>query len=297
MNYNLFNEINLLSEKKFSILKWAGGKKKLIPQIMNLISKCYKNSTYYEPFLGSGAIAFSCTFEKMVLGDKNEKLMGFYESIKNNPQMLIDLINSMCDDFNFVNNKLSFFNDMKNEFNSKNDDNLKKSALFWFLNRAGFNGMYRENKNGEYNIPFAQITKIKKPDPSDFLYVSSILNSKDCTIKTGCYTETCKEIKPGDILYLDPPYIPLTITASFSSYTKEDFEINDHLNLKMFIEKNSSNGVNIILSNSNSPKTIEIYGNMNNFKIEEVEVTRLISGQSKGRGKIKELIIHNISNE
>jgi len=292
MQNTLFEKFSLLSGEKYSLIKWVGGKKKLLKPITNLIAKNYSDDiTYYEPFLGSGAIAFSCNFNRMVIGDKNRKLINFYESIRENHKELFNSIINLCHQFNISENKLDFFNDIKRQFNLPTDL-LRQSSMFWFLNKAGFNGMYRENGKGEYNIPFAQIKKLNNPDIDDFLHISNIL--KGCILKCGDYRSNCEGVKSKDIVYLDPPYIPISLTSSFTSYTNDDFALKDHKILKEFIEKISSNGVYVILSNSNSEKTREIYGNMSGFKIEEVDVTRLISGQNKGRGKIKELIIHNV---
>jgi DNA adenine methylase len=291
-----FGSRNLLSGTKYSLIKWVGGKKKLLRPIVDLIKKCYsKDIVYYEPFLGSGAVVFSCNFSKMVIGDKNRKLINFYESVKERPQELLENIIVLCNQFNNSINKLDFFKGIKVQFNLSTTEIIKQSSMFWFLNKAGFNGMYRENGSGEYNIPFSKTKFIQRPDFEDFLHVSSILKSKECILKCGDYQLTCSDIKAKDIVYLDPPYIPTSVTAGFTSYTNDDFVLKDHIVLKNFIEKISSEGAYVILSNSNAEKTIEIYGNMQGFKIMEVDVTRLISGKSKGRGKTKKLIIHNIS--
>lgn len=294
-NEDDLNKVDLLSGIKYSLLKWVGGKKRLLKPIVELISKCYSEGvTYYEPFLGSGAVIFSCNFLKTVIGDKNKKLINFYESVKEKPEELVKSILDLRHQFNKSINKLDFFNDIKTQFNMPQNDLIRQSSMFWFLNKMGFNGMYRENKSGEYNIPFSQAKSMPSPDMKDFLHISNILKSKNCILKQGDYQLTCLDIKPKDIVYLDPPYIPISLTAAFTSYTNDDFVLKDHEILKNFIEKISSEGVYVILSNSNSEKTKEIYGNMNGFRMEEVDVTRLISGKSKGRGKIKELIIHNI---
>lgn len=294
-NEDDLNKVDLLSGIKYSLLKWVGGKKRLLKPIVELISKCYSEGvTYYEPFLGSGAVIFSCNFLKTVIGDKNKKLINFYESVKEKPEELVKNILDLRHQFNKSINKLDFFNDIKTQFNMPQNDLIRQSSMFWFLNKMGFNGMYRENKSGEYNIPFSQAKSMPSPDMKDFLHISNILKSKNCILKQGDYQLTCLDIKPKDIVYLDPPYIPISLTAAFTSYTNDDFVLKDHEILKNFIEKISSEGVYVILSNSNSEKTKEIYGNMNGFRMEEVDVTRLISGKSKGRGKIKELIIHNI---
>jgi len=290
------NRIDLLSGTKYSLIKWVGGKKKLLKPIVGLISKCYFDGiTYYEPFLGSGAVVFSCNFSKIVIGDKNRKLINFYESVRERPQELLESIVVLCNQFNGSTNKLDFFKEIKVQFNLSTTEIIKQSSMFWFLNKAGFNGMYRENGSGEYNIPFAKIETINKPDLEDFLHISNILKLKGCTLKCGDYQLTCSDVKAKDIVYLDPPYIPTSLTAGFTSYTNDDFVLKDHIVLRSFIKKISSEGVCVILSNSNAEKTIEIYGNMKGFKIIEVNVTRLISGKSKGRGKTKELIIHNIA--
>ena len=281
-----------------SPLKWAGGKKRLLNHLIYdyiyPYSQINPNATFYEPFLGSGTVAFNSGFKKMVLGDKNPRLMIFYKEIRDRPEKVLTKILKYQKIYTKTTNKEQYYYQLRNEFNNihiTKNSGVKLSALFWILNKTGFNGMYRETKEGKFNIPFG-----KRPCPSPkietFMQISNIL--KNSEVKRGDFENICQKIKKGDIIYLDPPYIPISKTASFNTYLKNGFNINDQKRLKRFMKKMNENGVKIIMSNSDCKLTRDIYGKMKNFHTNTIKVQRLISGKSKGRTKIQEIIMTNL---
>jgi len=283
------------------LLKWAGGKSQIAPLLLSeYINKSYplrsEFSTFYEPFVGSGIISFNCNFKRIVLGDKNTRLMLFYKEVRDRPEKLFRKINIYKDEFNSHrgDSQKSYYLELRNEFNEINaatNSGVKLSALFWILNKTGFNGMYRETKRGTFNIPYGS-----RPCPDiildNVLNVSRIL--KKSILRRSDFERVCSDAKKGDFIYLDPPYLPSSETASFNSYLRNGFGIKEHKRLRKMMERLSLSGVSIVMSNSDSKLTRSIYSNMDGFSIKTVNVQRLISGKSCGRVKIKEIIMSNL---
>jgi len=299
---DFFDSININLGKE-PVLKWAGGKQKIlstiIPKYINR-GMIDNGQVYFEPFLGGGSVAFYFNFNKMVLGDKNERLINFYQIVKEDYEKLYQKLNQHISVFirSKKENKEKFYYDIRNRFNNaakRKDKNEKinQAAFFWFLNKTGFNGLYRESKSGKFNSPFGK-RDCPSPEIKDFQYISSIL--KNCELIYGDFEETCRNAKSGDLVYLDPPYIPVSNTSSFDSYLKGGFDISEQFRLRNFMNELSSKGIRIVMSNSNSEKTKNIYGDLPNFKTEEIDVRRLISAKTIGRGMIKEVVITNIIN-
>ena len=284
-----------------SLLKWAGGKGRLfdtiVPKFINY--KMLKaGSNYIEPFAGSCSMAFGLDFDNMILNDKNIKLMNFFTQTKIRPEKLFRKISKLTDKYSECCDKKaqeSFYYDIREIYNKKNlqvkGNALTNASYFWFLNKTGFNGMYRETATGKFNIPFGK-RDCPVPCLSDFLSVSKILQK--CQIYTKPFETVCSMAKTGDIIYLDPPYIPVSSTASFSDYLRYGFDLSDHERLCKVMQEMSDNRVYVVLSNSSCDMTKKIYGKLKDFSSYEIETTRLISGKASGRGKVKELIITNM---
>ena len=279
------------------ILKWVGGKQRLIPSIVpkyishGLLSK---DQTYFEPFMGSGAIGFYCNFPNMVFGDKNEKLINFYREVRDRTDKLHRKIQKCVDEYDESENKEACYYRLRSEFNSVKPNGYNKirwAALFWVLNKTCFNGMYRETKSGHFNIPYGKRNS-PRPKTANFKKIANILQTSQLIYDD--FEGTCKTAKDGDLVYFDPPYLPLSATSSFSTYLKDGFGGAEHEKLKTFIENLHSKNVKVVLSNSNSPVTKEIYGSMNGFTTKHIEARRLVSGKTIGRTMVKEVIITNI---
>ena len=279
-----------------SLVKWAGGKGMLLSSIVpSFISRdmLRDGNSYIEPFSGSCAMAFHLKFKKMILNDKNIKLMNFYEQVKCRPEKLVRKINLLIKDGVSYGDREKFYYKIRSEYNELclvKGNGITHASMFWFLNKTCFNGMYRETKYGAFNIPFGK-RDCPIPDVDDFVYISNIL--KNCKIYHKPFEKICDMAKEHDIVYLDPPYIPISKTSSFSSYLRYGFDDSDHKRLCKMMQKMSDDNVYVIMSNSNSEETKSIYGSLSGFQIFEIDAPRLISGKSKGRGMVKEIIVTN----
>tara|TARA_Y100000768_G_C23985251_1_gene688417 strand:+ start:833 stop:1678 length:846 start_codon:yes stop_codon:yes gene_type:complete len=268
-------------------IKWAGGKYRLADKFIPLLPLKFNNteSQYFEPMIGSGGFFFKYLPQKAYLSDINYNLVNTYNVIKNDVENLI--VNLKIHEFQ---HDKKYFYKMRDKFNKliKNNEDLTDiAALFIYLNRTCFNGLYRENSKGEFNVP---IGKYKNPticNEKNLRSVNKLL--KNIEIKCHGYDD----IKPnkGDFVYFDPPYIPLEKT-SFTKYSSDDFFEKDHRLLMNFCRKLDQNGVYFMISNSNTSLTKEIYSN---FNIKEIQVMRTIAGSHSKRGIAKELVITNYS--
>ncbi|MDC3013441.1 DNA adenine methylase [Candidatus Marinimicrobia bacterium] len=268
-------------------IKWAGGKYRLADKFIPLLPLKFNSteSQYFEPMIGSGGFFFKYLPQKAYLSDINFNLINTYNVIKNDVENLI--VNLKIHEFQHDG---KYFYKMRDKFNKliKNNEDLTEiAALFIYLNRTCFNGLYRENSKGEFNVP---IGKYKNPticNEKNLRSVNKLL--KNIEIKCHGYDS----IKPneGDFVYFDPPYIPLEKT-SFTKYSSDDFFEKDHRLLMNFCRKLDQNGVYFMISNSNTSLTKEIYSN---FNIKEIQVMRTIAGSHSKRGIAKELVITNYS--
>lgn len=288
-------------------LKWAGGKSQLLKEIEKYYPFDNKKITKYaEPFIGGGAVLFDILnkydLEEVYISDINAELINTYLLIKNSVNDLIDLLEQYQTEYIPLGeeNRKAYYLSKREQFNQlkiQNDNqcDIEKAALMIFLNRTCFNGLYRVNKNGLFNVP---IGRYKAPcicDTKNLLAVSRKL--EHVNIICGDYKESADFIDEHTFCYFDPPYRPLTNTASFTSYTKEKFNDEAQKELANFVSDMSNKGAKILVSNAD-PKNADdndtffddIYSGK---KIERVDALRMINCQSKNRGKIKELLISN----
>jgi DNA adenine methylase len=266
-------------------IKWAGGKYRLANKLISFLPAEFNPSknTYIEPMAGSGGFFFNYAPKQAYLSDINQNLINTYNTIKNDVEGLILKL-----EIHQFKHEGDYFYEMRDEFNKlvkENGDSVELAALFIYLNRTCFNGLYRENSNGEFNVPIGSYKNPLISDQNNLRSVHQIL--QDITIKCHGY----EHIKPneGDFVYFDPPYIPLDKT-SFTKYSSDDFGEKDHRNLVDFCCKLSNNGIYFMISNSNTPLTKEIYSQ---FTLQEIQVMRTIAGSHSNRGMAKELIITN----
>ncbi len=202
-------------------LKWVGGKGQLLEQFKNLFPKKYNK--YYEPFVGGGAVFFYLKPESGHINDINEVLINTYKIIKTKPHDLIELLRDLEDKFHKSKdeNKKEFYYDIREKFNDIKKPNLQKSAYLIFLNKTCFNGMYRENSKGGFNVPFGQYKNPTILNESNILEVSKLL--KHIEITNTSFEECLENAEKGDFIYFDPPYYPLNKTSSFTTYSKDNF--------------------------------------------------------------------------
>ena len=269
-------------------IKWAGGKYRLADKLIPLIPSSFKPSknTYIEPMVGSGGFFFKYAPKQSYLSDINQNLIITYNIIKNDVNTLI----SSLKEHQELHNKEYFYDQRKkfNELITNSGSDIDIASLFIYLNRTCFNGLYRENSKGEFNVPIGSYKNPLICDEMNLLYVNKIL--QNIIIKCHGY----EHIKPkeGDFVYFDPPYIPLDKT-SFTKYSSDDFGEKDHRNLADFCCKLSKNGIFFMISNSNTKLTKEIYSQ---FTLKEIQVMRTIAGSHSKRGMANELIITNYDN-
>ena len=290
-------------------LKWAGGKTQLLGEIEKLYQLDGVNK-YVEPFIGGGAVFFDILnkhkFDEIYINDVNKDLICTYTVVRDQIDDLLGLLAKFQEEYTSLDfdsefeqrkkyylAKRSRFNRLKLDNNS--DCNLEKAALLIFLNKTCFNGLYRVNKSGLYNVPMG---KYKKPvicDAENLSIVSKCLQG--VTISCGRYDNLAEHIDKDTFVYCDPPYRPLTQTAAFTSYTENDFDDNEQRNLSEFARLMSEKGTKIVISNSD-PKNIDENDNFFDdlyagFNIRRVKAGRMINSKGTARGKISELLISN----
>lgn len=251
------------------VLKWAGGKMQIVRQLMERSPKSFNK--YIEPFFGGGALFFHLNPAKAVIADSNPELTNLYRCLATNPQKLIDLLTT------FRNEEDLFYSTRALEFDSL--DPYHAAARTLYLNRTCFNGLYRVNKKGQFNVPFGRYVNPKIGDPAVLFAASEALQR--ATIYNDDYKAVLKEYaEPGDFVFLDPPYLPISKYSDFKRYTKEQFYEEDHKELAEEVNRLHELGCYVLLSNSNHPLVHELYGS---YKIEILQTKRNINSKAGGR--------------
>lgn len=288
-------------------VKWAGGKKQLIPRIARYYPFDERVVKYAEPFVGGGAVLFDvlsrCRLEAVYISDVNEELIAAYKAVRDYSDELSHLLEVMQDKYlrigqtqrrSFYEEKKARFNDLKKMHRGRRRS-LEKAALFMFLNRTCFNGLYRENSRGEFNVPAGSYVRPRFASRSEIEAASAALQGVE--IVHGDYQKAASFIDERTFAYFDPPYRPLCYTSRFNSYSRERFTDADQRRLAGFVEKMHEKGAKIIVSSSD-PKNVDpaddffeqIYAGR---YIERVSANRRISRAADGRGGVSELIISN----
>ena len=267
-------------------VKWAGGKRQLLDKISERMPKLYNN--YFEPFIGGGAVLFELQPPKAVINDINSALTNTYKIICDKPQDFIIEIKKLDSEMWEGGKKYYYF--LREHFNDKlmkEEFDVELAALFVFINKHCFNGLYRVNGKGLFNVPYNN-SRGKSIDNTSILEISEYL--KNVEILTGDFEEACRGAKKGDFIFFDSPYAPLNPT-SFESYTKEGFDVESHKRLASLFDELTKRGCFCMLTNHNTKFINELYGNKG-YKIDVVSVKRLInSNASKRMGE--EVIICN----
>ncbi len=288
-------------------VKWAGGKNSLIPQITKYYPFELKNGfieRYIEPFVGGGAVLIDILqkyeIKEAYAFDINIDLINCYNVIKNNVEELINELDKKEKNFIALNDeeRQNYFYDIRAEYNSyKLNDKLdvKRASEFIFLNRTCFNGLYRVNKDGKFNVPCGKYKNPTICDSNNLRNLSELI--KNVIFEYGDYRKSEKYVNNNTFIYFDPPYRPLSATSGFTSYTKEDFNDDNQKELAQYYNKLSLKNAKLMLSNSN-PKNVNENDNFfediyKGFYINEVSAKRMINSNAKGRGEISELLITN----
>lgn len=294
--------IKLKTVKPF--IKWAGGKSQLLNDIRAMYPQ--KIERYCEPFVGGGAVLLDVLENfhphEVLINDINAELINTYLQVQNNATALIEQLDSMQNEFwsadteqrkiIYTNNRKQY-NDLK--VNGNISANLEKAALFIFLNKTCFNGLYRVNRKGLFNVPIGSYKKPPICDSENLHIVSKLLQGVE--IRCGDYRGCSEFINNETFVYIDPPYRPLTQTASFTSYSENEFGDKEQIELGKFIDEIAANGAKVVASNSD-PKNVDESDNFfdelyANYTINRVSAKRMINSNSSNRGTINEILIYN----
>ena len=291
-------------------IKWVGGKGQLIEKLEALLPADFterENVTYIEPFVGGGAMLFYMlqtypNIKSAVINDINPDLTLCYQVVRDNPTELINSLKDIQTQYHALKTegeRKTFFLEQRDRFNTKSLNAIENCTLFFFLNRTCFNGLYRVNKTGKFNVPFGKYVTPTICDAATIYADSKLLQRVE--IMTGDFEKTFDKIKGNTFFYFDPPYRPLSNTSSFNDYTKEDFNDEAQIRLKQFCDRLNEIGVNFMLSNSDclgKNGTDRFFDDLFiNYKIERVWASRNINSVASKRGKLTEIVISNYHEE
>lgn len=267
-------------------VKWAGGKSQLLESLMKNITFPY--DTYYEPFVGGGALLFAMQPKKAVISDINKQLINAYRQLKNDADAVIREIDAIeknpCDK--------DYYLKIRDAYNAKiarNELDAECAGLMIWINKHCFNGLYRVNSKGLFNVPYNNNVKANSMDRRNLIAIGRYLASNDVDIRLSDFEETCSSATENDFVYFDSPYIPESETANFTDYTKDGFAYEDHVRLSNLYRKLDSYGVKILLSNNDVPLSRKLYSG---FTVRSLAVHRNInSAGSKRHGR--EILVKN----
>jgi DNA adenine methylase len=262
------------------VLKWAGGKSQLLPHILALLPE--RIGTYFEPFVGGGAVFFALAgkqrFSKAVLGDRNPNLVAVYRALKEQPERLIQRLRR----YQAQHTEAEYYRVRARQPRSL----VEIAARVIYLNKTGFNGLYRVNRSGQFNVPVGRYENPRILNEPRLRAAAKILAGVE--IRLADFEEICRLARKGDAVYLDPPYLPLSPTASFAEYHAEPFGLEQHQRLARVFGKLAKSGVCAVLSNSNTPDTRDLFGS---HGLEIVTARRSINSDSRARGPVGEILV------
>ncbi len=258
-------------------IKWVGGKRQLLPRLLDHVPT--DAGTYFEPFIGGGALFFAVRPRAAVLADVNVRLIRTYKGVRDNVDEVVGLLRTYPHDS-------AFFYQLR-EVNIDTRSDAEVAAWFIYLNKTGFNGLYRVNRANRFNVPFGRYVNPNICDEPTLRACSSALT--DTELLVADFEVAVAKAKKGDFVYFDPPYVPLSVTSSFTSYTSDGFGPVEQSRLRDTAKKLKKRGVNVLLSNSSAPFVRSLYAE--SFELIEVSATRFINSKASGRGAIAELLI------
>ena len=273
------------------VLKWAGGKRQLLSEITARFPESY--GRFHEPFFGGGAVFFALEPADGSINDRNRRLANFYRVVRDCPDRLVaeNRIHEHDDEYYY---------DARDEFNRLHaaserteDGRIREASLLLYLNRTGFNGLYRENSDGEFNVPVGNYANPDWVQAERVRAASEAL--RDTAIRNEDFEYVRETAAEGDLVYFDPPYQPVSTTADFTDYHAEGFDRDDQRRLRDLAVDLDETGVNVVLSNS--PPVGELYEDRDAFDVEVVQATRAINSDADGRGEVAEILITNVPSE
>lgn len=265
-------------------LKWAGGKRQLLPEIRKYLPG--KFNLYCEPFLGAGAVLFDIQPQNAIVNDLNSDLINVYNVIRDNVEGLIKELKKHKNDSDYYYHIREL--DRTKEYNNYSE--TQKAARIIYLNKTCYNGLFRVNSQGQFNVPFGSYKNPEIVNEIILRAVSNYLNNSDIMFLNLDFQELLDRLKKGAFVYLDPPYDPVSDTSSFTGYTLDGFGKDEQERLKLFCDSLNKKGCKYLLSNSATPFILSLY---KGYKIETVFVNRNINSVGTKRGKIEEVLIRN----
>jgi DNA adenine methylase len=270
------------------ILKWAGGKARLVPAILPLLPASI--DTYYEPFVGGAAVFFALAgerrFRRAVLSDLNAELVDVYRGVKKDVEQVIRLLRQ----YRRRHDSDTYYR--TREIDPQSLELVERAARLIYLNKTGYNGLYRVNRAGQFNVPFGSYVNPAICDEERLRGAAAALRARGVRLAVGDFAEVTRRAQPGDAVYFDPPYVPRSTTANFTSYHSEIFGQEAHERLARTLEELTQRGVRTVLSNSDTRFTRQLY-DQRRFDVHEVQVTRPINSKSTARGRVGELLVDN----
>lgn len=287
-------------------IKWVGGKTQLLEEVRKSLPRDFatrQHLTYVEPFIGGGAVMFWIlqaypNIEHAVINDINEELICTYRIIKEDVEELIAHLTRLQEEYlpKSADERKAYYLEKRASFNKKEKTDVETASLFIFLNRTCFNGLYRVNAKGEFNVPHGKYTNPRICDSENLRACSEVLQKVE--ILCGDFADTGRYAGPDTLYYFDPPYKPITETSSFTSYSKDGFDDDEQIRLRDFCDLISKEKALFVASNSD-PKNVNpkenFFDNLyNRFIIKRVSASRMINSDASGRGAVSELMISNV---
>ncbi|MWV65291.1 Dam family site-specific DNA-(adenine-N6)-methyltransferase [Halorubrum sp. JWXQ-INN 858] len=270
------------------ILKWAGGKRQLLSEITALFPTTYE--AYHEPFVGGGAVFFHQAPDDGTINDLNTRLTTFYEIARDQPNALITENKTHEHTEEYYYNARSEFNSLLTQSDLTRDERVREASLLLYLNRTCFNGLYRENGDGEFNVSFGRYSNPDWVQEQRIRKASRVLQGT--AVFNTDFSYVMDEASSGDLVYFDPPYEPVSKTADFNSYQADGFDREDQRRLRDVVIELTEMDVSVILSNS--PPVTELYEGHDVFSISYVDATRAINSDPSSRGEVSEVLITNV---
>jgi DNA adenine methylase len=267
------------------VLKWVGGKRQLLKEIGKYIPSKY--STYYEPFLGGGAVLFALQPNKAVVNDINEELINVYTVIRDNLEELIEDLKKHKNEAGYY-YEIREWDRVKKKYHQLSD--IQKASRIIYLNKTCYNGLFRVNQQGEFNSPFGRYKNPNIVNEITLRAVSNYFNKAKITFKCGDFEETVKGIRKGSFVYFDPPYDPVSESANFTGYDKGGFTRDEQVRLKRLCDKLNSRNIKFLLSNSATGFILELY---KDYNITIVKANRAINSKGDKRGEVNEVLVRN----
>ena len=262
-------------------LRWAGGKRRLVPFLLNSVPSDVNRGIYWEPFLGAGSLFFALRPRQAVISDRNADLIACFRAVRDHPDLVLQYLRMHA-----VRTSKDYYKKIRSRYN-KARDSISKAAMFIYLNKTCFNGIWRVNRKGEFNVPYGFKEPPAMPSKTDLLAASIAL--KNAEIRAEDFRDVLTGVQSGDFVYLDPPYPPLNETSYFTHYTKDGFCEDDQEAVARMATLLANRGCRVMIFQAKTRGTVKSF---NGWRIEVVSVVRWITCKSK-RHRVKEIVITN----